>query len=123
MTSTLPVQQPPRISPRLVRRAVLGVFVGGIISMIVSSILDSTGGAITFGLVTAVAAIALVLVTSVSPPGALAKPGSGSATDIVDDRVAADLEERITSLVDAGADEDQVRRLVSRSIEYGRGGA
>jgi len=121
MTSTLPVQQTPRISPRLVRRAVLGVFVSGIIAMIVSSILESTGGAITFGLLTAVAAIALVLVTSVSPPGALAKPNSASAS--TDDRVANDLESRITVLVDAGADEDQVRRLVSRSIDYGRGGA
>jgi len=121
MTSTLPIQQSPRISPRLVRRAVLGIFVSGIIGMIVSSILESTGGAITFGLLTAVAALALVLVTSVSPPGALAKPGSGSG--IADDRVAADLESRVTALVDAGADEDQVRRLVSRSIEYGRGGA
>jgi hypothetical protein len=97
------------------------VFVGGIIGMIVSSILESTGGAITFGLLTAVAAIALVLVTSVSPPGALAKPNSASAS--TDDRVAADLESRITALVNAGADEDQVRRLVSRSIDYGRGGA
>jgi len=121
MTSTLPIQQPPRISPRLVRRAVLGVFVGGIIGMIVSSILESTGGAITFGLLTAAAAIALVLVTSVSPPGALAKPNSTSAS--TDDRVAADLESRITALIDAGADEDQVRRLVSRSIDYGHGGA
>jgi len=121
MTSTLPVQQSPRISPRLVRRAVLGIFVSGTIGMIVSSILESTGGAITFGLLTAVAAIALVLVTSVSPPGALAKPNSASAS--TDDRVAADLESRITALIDSGADEDQVRRLVSRSIEYGRGGA
>ena len=119
--SSTSVAQSPRISPRLVRRAVLGIFVSGIIGMIVSSILESTGGAITFGLLTAVAAIALVLVTSVSPPGALAK--SGSSAGITDDRVAADLESRVAALVDAGADENQVRRLVSRSIEYGRGGA
>ena len=121
MTTSLSAQQAPKVSPRLVRRAVLGVFVSGIIGMIVSSILDSTGGAITFGLLTAVAAIALVLVTSVSPPGALAKPGAIGAG--LDDRVAADLEARVSALVEAGAHEDQVRRLVSRSIEYGRGGA
>lgn len=89
--------------------------------MIVSSILDSTGGAITFGLITAVAAITLVLVTSVSPPGALSKHGTRSAD--VDERVAADIEQRVLELTDAGADEDQVRRLVSRAIEFGRGGA
>ena len=122
MTTPLPAAQlEPKISPRLVRRCVLLVFVAGIISMIVSSILDSTGGAITFGLITAVAAITLVLVTSVSPPGALSKHGTRSPE--VDERVAADIEQRVSALTDAGADEDQVRRLVSRSIEFGRGGA
>lgn len=122
MTTHLPVTPDrPRISPRLVRRVVLAVFVGGIIGMIVSSILDSTGGAITFGLITAVAAISLVLVTSVSPPGALAPHRTASAS--VDDRVAADLERRVQSLIDSGADEEQVRLLVGRAIELGRGGA
>ena len=85
------------------------------------SILDSTGGAITFGLVTAVAAISLVLVTSVSPPGALAPKGAD--TSLADERVAADLEQRVQMLVDAGADEEQVRLLVGRAVELGRGGA
>ena len=65
--------------------------------------------------------IGLVLVTSVSPPGALAKPGTTSAA--TDDRVAADLESRVVTLVEAGADEDELRRLVRRAIEFGRGGA
>jgi uncharacterized membrane protein YfcA len=122
MTTPLTAAQDrPRISPRLVRRFVLAVFVGGIIGMIVSSILDSTGGAITFGLITAVAAISLVLVTSVSPPGALAPPRAEAT--VVDDRVAADLEQRVEALIEAGADEDQVRLLVGRAIELGRGGA
>lgn len=120
MTSALPAQQAPRISPRLVRRVVVAVFIGGIIGMIVSSILDSTGGAITFGLLTAVAAIALVLVTSVSPPGALGRNGASVVTD---ERVAADLEARVVALVEAGSDEEQLRRLVTRAIEFGRGGA
>lgn len=122
MTASLPpAASRPRISPRLVRRGVLVVFVAGIIGMIVSSILDSTGGAITFGLITAVAAISLVLVTSVSAPEALS--GRSAADAAVDERVAADLEARVQSLVSAGADEDDLRRLVSRAIEFGRGGA
>ena len=122
MTTQIPMQPAaPKVSPRLVRRFVLVVFVGGIITMIVSSILDSTGGAITFGLITAVAAITLVLVTSVSPPGALSKHGGVSPE--IDERVADDLEQRVRSLTEAGADEDQLRKLVSRAIEFGRGGA
>lgn len=109
----------PRLSPRLVRRIVLVVFVLGIGGMIAGSIMDNNGFAITFGLVTAVAALALVLVTSVSPPDAL----TGTSTPpVVDERLATDLEARIDALVAAGADEEQVRRLVGRAVELGRGG-
>jgi hypothetical protein len=109
----------PRVSPRLVRRIVLAVFVIGIGGMIAGSIADNNGTAITFGLITAVAALALVLVTSVSPPGSLAK-GGGVVTDQVGERLAADLEDRIAALVAGGADEDEVRKLVGRAVELGR---
>lgn len=109
----------PRVSPRLVRRIVLAVFVIGIGGMIAGSIADNNGTAITFGLITAVAALALVLVTSVSPPGSLAK-GGRAVTDQVGERLAADLEERIAALVAGGADEDEVRKLVGRAVELGR---
>jgi len=110
---------PPKISPRLVRRVVLCVFVLGIAGMIAGSIADNNGIAITFGLITAVAALALVLVTSVSPPGSLAKPGAPVTTE-ADERLAADLEDRIGALVADGADEDAVRKLVGRAVELGR---
>jgi len=100
----------PKISPRLVRRVVLCVFVLGIAGMIAGSIA---------GLITAVAALALVLVTSVSPPGSLAKPGAPVTTE-ADERLAADLEDRIGALVADGADEDAVRKLVGRAVELGR---
>ncbi len=109
----------PKISPRLVRRVVLAVFVLGIAGMIVGSIADNNGTAITFGLITAVAAIGLVLVTSVSPPGSLAKSGVAPPNEL-DDRLAADLEARIGSLVTQGADEDELRKLVGRAVEMGR---
>jgi hypothetical protein len=109
----------PRISPRLVRRIVLGVFVLGIGGMIAGSIADNNGTAITFGLITAVAALGLVLVTSVSPPGSLAKPGPRARSE-VDERLAADLEERIAELVAGGVDETAVRKLVGRAVELGR---
>ena len=109
----------PKISPRLVRRVVLGVFVLGIAGMIVGSIADNNGTAITFGLITAVAALGLVLVTSVSPPGSLAKAGTHVSTE-ADERLAADLEDRIGALVADGADEEAVRKLVGRAVELGR---
>lgn len=108
----------PKVSPRLVRRVVIAVFVVGIAGMIVGSIANNNGTAITFGLLTAVAALGLVLVTSVAPPGSLAK--DGTATGPVDEELAADLEQRIESLVADGADEDAVRRLVGRAVEMGR---
>jgi hypothetical protein len=114
-----PTSGRPRISPRLVRRVVLCVFVLGIAGMIAGSIADNNGTAITFGLITAVAALALVLVTSVSPPGSLAKPGTAVTTE-ADERLAADLEDRIGALVADGADEDAVRKLVGRAVELGR---
>jgi hypothetical protein len=114
-----PVAGRPKVSPRLVRRVVLCVFVLGIAGMIAGSIADNNGTAITFGLITAVAALGLVLVTSVSPPGSLVKPGPTITTE-ADERLAADLEDRIAALVTDGADEEAVRKLVGRAVELGR---
>ena len=100
------------MDPRLVRRLVIVVFVGGIAGMIVGSIADNNGIAITFGLVTAVGAICLILVTSV---GSAATPGVR-----FDDAEAESMERRIRALVDAGADEDEVRELVRRAVLLGR---
>jgi hypothetical protein len=112
------------MSPRLIRRLVIVVFVAGIAGMIVGSIADNNGAAITFGLITAVAALALILVSSVAPPGAFTsrrRPMDQPSVP-VDERVAADVEARIERLVAAGADETELRKLVQRAIELGRGG-
>ena len=110
----------PRLSPRLVRRVVLVIFVAGIGGMIGGSIADNNGIAITFGLLTAVAALALVLITSVSAPGALDGRADAEHTEATE-RLAADVERRIDALVASGADESAVRRLVGRAVELGRG--
>ena len=107
---------------RLVRRGVMAVSVLGIGGMIAGSILDNNGIAITFGLVTAVAVGFLILLTAVIGrdafrPSGLAADGPPS----VDERVAADVEARIERLVAAGADEREVRQLVTRAIDLGRG--
>ena len=79
--------------------------------MIVGSIADNNGTAITFGLVTAVAAVCLILVTSVSTDPA--------SVQFDDDRARA-MESRIQDLVDGGADEDAVRDLVRDAVVLGR---
>ena len=102
------------MSPRAIRRIVYVVFVAGIAGMIVGSIADNNGIAITCGLVTAAAAAALILITSVVPPDGFAPPVR------FDERSAALIEERITELVDAGADEGEVRQLVRDAVRLGR---
>jgi len=119
------------VRPRTIRRLVLLVFVTGIAGMIVGSIADNNGLAITFGLVTAAAAVGLILVTSVAGPEAFGnpKPGESAAPDAnspgrssgaSDDEAAAALEAKITDLVASGAGETQVRDLVRQAVAFGR---
>lgn len=103
------------MDPRIVRRLVLVVFVGGIAGMIVGSIADNNGIAITFGLITAVAAICLMLVTSVT-----VRAGDDGTSVVFDDEVAEEMEGRIQALVDDGADERSVRDLVRDAVVLGR---
>lgn len=58
------------LSVRTVRRVVLGVCVVGIAGMIVSSVGANTPAALTFGLVTAVAVLCLIVATAVAGSGA-----------------------------------------------------
>lgn len=110
------------MSPRWIRRVVIVVFVAGIAGMIVGSIADNNGFAITFGLLTAVAAVGLILVSSVAPVDAFRKHGGGDGADneTFDERTAADVEARIDHLVATGADEAAVRRLVQQAVRLGR---
>ena len=89
--------------------------------MIAGSIADNNGTAITFGLITAVAAVGLILVTSVAPPASLRKGDQAPERPQVDEATAADVEARVEALVEAGADEIAVRQLVQRSIDLARG--
>jgi hypothetical protein len=102
------------VSPRVVRRIVHVVFVAGIVGMIVGSIADNNGVAVTFGIVTAVAAGALILITSVVPSDGFSPPVR------FDERSAAQIEDRIAGLVANGADEDEVRQLVRDAVRLGR---
>jgi hypothetical protein len=103
------------MSPRWLRRIVLLIFLSALVGMIVGSITDNNGVAITFGLMSAVGALGLILMTTVVPASRFDTGRRGTAAP--DDEAAAEIERRIRSLVDAGADEHDVRVLVKRAIE------
>lgn len=94
---------------RAIRRALVAVCALGVAGMIVTSIADSPGGALTFGLLTAVAAFGMILVTAVT--------NGGSAVE--DDELGALVEERVARLVADGADERSVRALVRDARRLG----
>jgi hypothetical protein len=98
------------VTPRAVRRSLIAVCVAGIAGMIATSIADSPGGALTFGLLTAVAAFGMIILTAVTNGGAARS----------DDELGEAVEDRIADLVDAGADERQLRALVRDAVQLGR---
>jgi hypothetical protein len=107
--------------PRTIRRIVVAVCICGIAGMIVSSIVSSTGGAITFGLVTAVAVVTLIVLTAaVGAEAYRAEANGGAAPPITDEVAAQRLEQQIGSMVADGADEDRLRDLVRDAIRLGR---
>lgn len=109
---------------RAIRVTVIVVCVGGIIGMIVTSATNHNGAAVTFGLITAVAILCQMTATTVSNEltGAPGPPVTtpGGAPPGASDREAEDVEERITRLVDGGADEQAVRDLVRQAVRLGR---
>jgi hypothetical protein len=117
------------VAPRTIRRLVVAVFVIGIAGMIIGSIADDNGVAVTFGLLSAAAAVGLILVTASAPADAFvtdappvgAEGGGAIDTPGADAEAAgASIEEQVARLVDQGADEREVRELVRRAVAFGR---
>ena len=97
---------------RAIRAACIVCFVGGIAGMIVASLADNNIGAVlTAGIISAIAAIVLLAVSTVAAQRRLAE---------FDDADAEILEHGIRRLADSGADESAVRDLVRRAIDLGR---
>ena len=87
-------------------------FVGGIASMIAASLADNNIGAVlTAGSISAIAAIVLLAVSTVA---------TTQRSVEFDEADAEILETNIRRIVDAGANETNVRDLVRRAIELGR---
>jgi multisubunit Na+/H+ antiporter MnhB subunit len=98
------------MSAKAVRRAVVAVFVLGVAGVIAFSISDDPDAALASGLLTAAAAVVLIAVTAVTTPRRAADP----------EALAERLEDRVSALVAAGADEAEVRRLVRDAVALGR---
>ena len=97
---------------RVIRAVCIMCFVGGIAGMIVASLADNNIGAVlTAGIISAIAAIVLLAVSTVAAQRRLAE---------FDDADAEILEHGIRRLADSGADESAVRDLVRRAIDLGR---
>lgn len=98
---------------RLIKFVCFGLFLAGIPAIIVSSIRgNNEGWVLTFGMITAVAALILIAVSSVT---------TTKRIDAFNDVRAEQVEQRVQQLVQAGANEDEVRALVRDSINLARG--
>jgi len=100
------------LAPSTVRGVALVLCVTGIIGMIVTSIVDRIDAALTFGFVGAVGALSLLLV-------GILVPAIEAATSHNEER-AVEVEAGIQRLVDAGANEDDLRATVRTAVELGR---
>ncbi len=95
------------MSPGALRAVLRVVAALGIPGVIVGSIAGNDAVALTFGAVIATAAFGLIVVTAVTGP------------TVSEDAVGAAIEDRIASIVAAGADESEVRALVADARRLG----
>ena len=106
----------------VLRGVVLVVCVGGIVGMIVGTVAsdNNNGVVMTFGIVTAVAVLALIASTmavkATPPPPDVAPLGAAP----VDEALAEQVEARIAAVVAQGASETDVRALVGDAVRLGR---
>lgn len=102
----------PPTSVRVIRWMCAVVFVCGIAGIIVSSINGNNNGwVVTIGLTTSIAAIILIVVSTVA---------TRQRIHVFDEVEAEQLEAKIAEQVQRGASEDALRDIVRRAIELGR---
>lgn len=101
------------VALKLIKTTCFTLFLAGIPAIIVSSIRgNNEGWVLTFGMITAVAALILIAVSSVT---------TNKRIDAFNEVLAERLEQRVQQLVQAGANEDEVRALIRESIDLARG--
>jgi Na+/melibiose symporter-like transporter len=99
-------------SVRIIRWLCAIVFVCGIAGIIVSSINGNNNGwVVTIGVTTSIAAIILIVVSTVS---------TRQRIHVFDEVEAEQLETKINEQVQRGASEEALRDIVRRAIDLGR---
>ena len=97
---------------RRIRVACATIFLSGLAGIIASSIAGNNEGfVLTFGSITAMAALILIAVSAVT---------NRDQIDVFEEADAERLESQILSLVERGADETSVRALVREALNIGR---
>ena len=99
------------MSLRVLRTMCAAVFVCGIAGLVIGSVLNNNGAVLTVGLVTVVAALALLAASAVA---------RREPIDAFEEAEAERLESSVQQLVDAGAPETAVRDLVREAMRLGR---
>jgi hypothetical protein len=98
---------------RIIKVICFVIFVSGIPALIVSSIAgNNEGWVLTFGSITAIAALILIAVSAVTAKTRL---------DTFDEVIAERIEQRVRELVASGASEAEVRALIRDALELSRG--
>jgi len=100
------------LTPGTVRAMALLLCATAIVGMIITSIADNVDAAIAFGFVGATGALTLLLVGVLVP--------AVEAASSWNEEQAAAVEHGIEHLVDAGANEDDIRATVRSAIALGR---
>lgn len=98
---------------KIIRSLCFTIFPCGIAGLIISSIAgNNEGWVLTIGMITAAAAIILMVTSAIT---------TSQRVDVFNEAVAERVEQRIRTLVAAGADETEVRSLVRDTIDLYRG--
>jgi hypothetical protein len=94
------------------RRIVAVICVLSIAGMIVLSIKNNIGGAMSSGLIGAIAMLCLITGNAIH---------TGTNAGGAQEALAEELEARVAELVQAGADEEQARTVVGKAVRFGAG--
>lgn len=97
---------------KTLRRIVALICVLSIAGMIVLSIRENIGGAMSAGIIGAIAMLCLITGNAIH---------TGTNAGGAQEALAAELDARVQELVAAGADEEQARRVVQKAIRFGSG--
>lgn len=101
------------MAAKLIRVLCFGIFLAGVPGIIVTSIVsNNNGGIVTIGMCMVGAAIVLITMSATTTHKKL---------DIFSDVAAERIENRVQTLVQAGADEQEVRALIRDTIDLTRG--